>query len=103
MNEKQADYISYYRTMVIIRQFETLAVELFAAGKIPGFIHVSIGQEASAVGVCSCLRLDDYVTTTHRGHGHMIAKGADLKKMMAELFAKKTAVPGNRPSNPITK
>jgi len=90
MNENHENYISYYQTMVTIRQFETQAVELFAAGKIPGFIHVSIGQEASAVGVCSCLRGNDYVTTTHRGHGHMIAKGADLKKMMAELFAKKT-------------
>ncbi|MGA9537755.1 MAG: thiamine pyrophosphate-dependent dehydrogenase E1 component subunit alpha [Desulfobacterales bacterium] len=84
------DYLTVYRTMVTIRQFETLAGELFAAGKIPGFIHLSLGQEGSAVGVCSCLRKDDYLTTTHRGHGHMIAKGADLKKMVAELFGKKT-------------
>jgi TPP-dependent pyruvate/acetoin dehydrogenase alpha subunit len=84
------DYLAMYRTMVTIRQFETLAGELFAAGKIPGFIHLSLGQEGSAVGVCSCLRTDDYLTTTHRGHGHMIAKGADLKKMVAELFGKKT-------------
>jgi TPP-dependent pyruvate/acetoin dehydrogenase alpha subunit len=84
------EFIAMYRTMVTIRQFETLAGELFAAGKIPGFIHLSLGQEASAVGVCSCLRKDDYLTTTHRGHGHMIAKGADLKKMVAELFGKKT-------------
>jgi TPP-dependent pyruvate/acetoin dehydrogenase alpha subunit len=84
------DYLTMYRTMVTIRQFETLAGELFAAGKIPGFIHLSLGQEGSAVGVCSCLRTEDYLTTTHRGHGHMIAKGADLKKMVAELFGKKT-------------
>ena len=84
------DYLAMYRTMVTIRRFETLAGELFAAGKIPGFIHLSLGQEGSAVGVCSCLRTDDYLTTTHRGHGHMIAKGADLKKMVAELFGKKT-------------
>lgn len=90
MPEKKEDYIAMYRTMVTIRQFETLAGELFAAGKIPGFIHLSLGQEGSAVGVCSCLRADDYLTTTHRGHGHMIAKGADLKKMVAELFGKKT-------------
>jgi TPP-dependent pyruvate/acetoin dehydrogenase alpha subunit len=90
MTRQDEEYIAYYRTMVTIRQFETLAGEMFADGKIPGFIHLSIGQEASAVGVCSCLRDDDYLTTTHRGHGHMIAKGADPKKMVAELFGKKT-------------
>jgi pyruvate dehydrogenase E1 component alpha subunit len=90
MTKRDQEYLSYYRKMVTIRQFETLAAELFAASKIPGFIHLSIGQEASAVGVCSCLRADDYLTTTHRGHGHMIAKGADLKKMVAELFGKRT-------------
>jgi len=90
MSGQDQEYIAYYRTMVTIRQFETLAGELFAEGKIPGFIHLSIGQEASSVGVCSCLRDDDYLTTTHRGHGHMIAKGADLKKMVAELLGKKT-------------
>jgi acetoin:2,6-dichlorophenolindophenol oxidoreductase subunit alpha len=79
-----------YRTMVTIRQFETMAGEYFAAGQIPGFIHLSIGQEGSSTGVCSCLRPDDYVATTHRGHGHMIAKGADLKRMTAELFGKAT-------------
>jgi pyruvate dehydrogenase E1 component alpha subunit len=76
--------------MVTVRQFETMTGELFAEGKIPGFIHLSIGQEGSSVGVCSVLRPDDYLTTTHRGHGHMIAKGADLNKMVAELFGKKT-------------
>jgi pyruvate dehydrogenase E1 component alpha subunit len=90
MTNQNEEYLDIYRTMVTIRQFETLAGQLYAAGKIPGFIHLSIGQEASAVGVCSCLRDDDYLTTTHRGHGHMIAKGADLDKMVAELFGKKT-------------
>jgi len=90
MRDLDQKYIAYYRTMVTIRQFETMAGKFFADGKIPGFIHLSIGQEASAVGVCSCLRQDDYLTTTHRGHGHMIAKGADLKKMVAELLGKKT-------------
>ena len=88
MTQWDQEYLSYYRKMVTIRQFETLAGELFAASKIPGFIHLSIGQEASAVGVCSCLRADDYLTTTHRGHGHMIAKGAELKKMVAESIKK---------------
>jgi pyruvate dehydrogenase E1 component alpha subunit len=82
--------LAMYRTMVTVRQFETMAGEYFAAGQIPGFIHLSIGQEGSSVGVCSCLRPDDYVATTHRGHGHMIAKGADLKRMVAELFGKAT-------------
>ncbi|MBM4339323.1 MAG: thiamine pyrophosphate-dependent dehydrogenase E1 component subunit alpha [Deltaproteobacteria bacterium] len=82
--------LSLYRKMVTIRQFETLAGEMFAAGKIPGFIHLSIGQEASSVGVCSVLRPDDYITTTHRGHGHVIAKGGDLKRMFAELMGRKT-------------
>ena len=90
MTRQDQEYLAYYRTMVTIRQFEILAVGMYADGKIPGFIHSSIGQEASAVGVCSCLRKDDYLTTTHRGHGHMIAKGADLRKMVAELFGKKT-------------
>jgi len=90
MAEDAKDLLGFYRTMVMVRQFETMAAEYFAAGEIPGFIHLSIGQEASSVGVCSCLRPDDYVATTHRGHGHMIAKGADLNKMTAELFGKKT-------------
>jgi pyruvate dehydrogenase E1 component alpha subunit len=90
MSDDPKTLLSLYRTMVTIRCFETLAGELFAAGKIPGFIHLSIGQEASSVGVCSILRPDDYITTTHRGHGHVIAKGGNLKKMMAELSGRKT-------------
>lgn len=90
MGDNKKTLLDLYRQMVTIRQFETMAGEYFAAGKILGFIHLSIGQEASSVGVCSSLRPDDYVITTHRGHGHMIAKGADLKRMTAELFGKKT-------------
>ncbi|MGE5258884.1 MAG: thiamine pyrophosphate-dependent dehydrogenase E1 component subunit alpha [Hyphomicrobiales bacterium] len=90
MPEDKKTLLAIYRTMVTIRQFETMAGEYFAAGQIPGFIHLSIGQEGSSTGVCSCLRPDDYVATTHRGHGHMIAKGADLKRMVAELFGKAT-------------
>lgn len=89
MPDDKNTLLELYRTMVTVRQFEIMAGEHFAAGEIPGFIHLSIGQEASGVGVCSCLRKDDYVVTTHRGHGHMIAKGADLKRMTAELFGKR--------------
>jgi len=88
MSDSKKTLLELYRKMVTVRRFETMAGEHFAAGEIPGFIHLSIGQEGSSVGVCSCLREDDYVVTTHRGHGHMIAKGADLKRMTAELFGK---------------
>lgn len=77
-----------YRTMVTIREFETAASKLMAKGRLPGFIHLSIGQEAVAVGVCSILRHDDYLASTHRGHGHCIAKGGDVRPMMAELFGR---------------
>ncbi len=77
-------------TMLTIRAFEEKAGELFQQNMIPGFIHLSIGQEASAAGTCSVLRTDDYLATTHRGHGHMIAKGAELKRMFAELFGRST-------------
>lgn len=73
-----------------IREFESSAQEKFADGEMPGFIHLYIGQEAVATGVCQALDDDDYVTSTHRGHGHCIAKGLDPKKMMAELYGKET-------------
>jgi pyruvate dehydrogenase E1 component alpha subunit len=77
-----------YKVMKRIRIFEEKTSQLFAEGKIPGFIHVSIGQESVAAGVCTQLKETDYVITNHRGHGHMIAKGADIKKMMAEIFGR---------------
>ena len=79
-----------YLRMIRIREFESKAQSLFADGKIPGFVHLYLGEEAVATGVCACLRDDDYITSTHRGHGHIIAKGGDLKFMMAELFGKAT-------------
>jgi pyruvate dehydrogenase E1 component alpha subunit len=82
--------IDMYQKMVRIRVFEEKAVELYLQGKLPGFLHSSIGQEAVAVGACSALRDDDYMMSTHRGHGDIIAKGARVEGMMAELFAKKT-------------
>lgn len=86
-NEK---LIEMYRTMKKIREFETKAAELFAEGRIPGFVHLYIGEEAVATGVCANLKDSDYITSTHRGHGHIIAKGGDLKYMFAELYGKAT-------------
>jgi TPP-dependent pyruvate/acetoin dehydrogenase alpha subunit len=82
--------VDLLRTMVRIRRFEERAEELYLAGELPGFIHLSIGQEACAAGACLALRRDDYITSTHRGHGHCIAKGAPTDRMMAELYAKAT-------------
>jgi pyruvate dehydrogenase E1 component alpha subunit len=80
--------IKMYTTMVKIRTFENRVAELFADGKIPGFVHLYVGEEAVATGVCANLTDKDYITSTHRGHGHLIAKGGDNKKMMDELFGK---------------
>ena len=82
--------IEMYTTMVKIRMFETKVSELFAANKIPGVVHLYIGEEAVATGVCATLRNTDYITSTHRGHGHLLAKGGDVKRMLAEVFGKKT-------------
>jgi len=76
--------------MLRIRVFEQKVSELFAKGELDGFYHLYIGQEAVAVGCCAALNKDDYITSTHRGHGHVIAKGADICKMMAEIYGKKT-------------
>ncbi len=89
MSEKER-LLEMYKKMVTIRRFEEKVSDLFSKGFIPGFVHVCLGQEATAVGICSALRKDDYITSTHRGHGHCIAKGADVKYMMAELFGKAT-------------
>jgi acetoin:2,6-dichlorophenolindophenol oxidoreductase subunit alpha len=80
--------LAMYKGMVRIRAFETLAHELFLADKLPGNVHLYSGEEAIAVGVMAALRDDDFIASTHRGHGHMIAKGADVKTMMAELFGR---------------
>ncbi len=76
--------------MFTIRRFEEKVNELFLGGEIPGFVHLYIGEEAIATGVMANLRKTDYITSTHRGHGHTIAKGADLNRMMAEIFGKAT-------------
>jgi pyruvate dehydrogenase E1 component alpha subunit len=76
--------------MVKIRSFEEKVEKFFLAGEIPGFVHLYIGEESIATGVCANLTHKDYIQSTHRGHGHTIAKGADIKKMMAEIFGKET-------------
>jgi len=82
--------IEMLRKMIEIRFFEEKVFELYAQNLVPGTIHLYAGEEAVAVGVCSNLRKDDYITSTHRGHGHCIAKGADLKRTMAEILGKKS-------------
>lgn len=79
-----------YERMKLIRVFEDRVADLFAEGKLPGFVHLYAGEEAIAVGVCAHLGDRDYITSTHRGHGHCIAKGVDVKAMMAELYGKAT-------------
>ena len=79
-----------YKTMLTIRKFEERVAKLYASGDITGAAHLYIGEEAIATGVCANLKSDDYITSTHRGHGHLIAKGGKLNLMMAELFQKKT-------------
>ncbi|MCC6423914.1 MAG: thiamine pyrophosphate-dependent dehydrogenase E1 component subunit alpha [Phycisphaerales bacterium] len=84
-----ASALSLYEQMWLIRLFEEQALDLFRRGLIRGTVHPSIGQEAIAVGVCSVLRSSDGVLSTYRGHGHCIAKGADVRRMMAELMARR--------------
>ena len=79
-----------HRRMVRIRLFEEAAGRLFEQARIPGFIHLYVGQEAVAAGVCSALRDGDQISSTHRGHGHLVARGGDLNQMMAELMGKST-------------
>lgn len=91
-----SEWIELYRMMVLLRKFETRASELYRAGEMPGFIHLYIGQEAIATGVCAHLHDDDWVTSTHRGHGHALAKGVPPKELMAELYGRATGCCGGR-------
>jgi 2-oxoisovalerate dehydrogenase E1 component len=88
--------LELYRRMVTIRGFEDRVARLYADGEIPGFVHISIGQEASAAGACWPLSRADVITSTHRGHGHCIAKGLDPEGMFAELMAKETGTNAGR-------
>lgn len=87
--ETEEDRREALRRMLTIRQFDTKAGQYFADGEIPGFVHLYIGEEAVATGTCAALDPDDLISSTHRGHGHCIAKGLDPKLMMAELFGKR--------------
>ena len=82
------DGLELYRRMVLIRHFEEKVDELYRAARMPGLAHLYIGEEAVAVGVCAALRHDDYITSTHRGHGHCLAKGASVELMFAELLGR---------------
>lgn len=85
-----SDLLTAYRTMLTIRAFEEAAGAMYANGEIPGFVHLSIGQEAVAAGTCLHLRETDVITSTHRGHGHVLAKGLELRAMFAELMGRET-------------
>jgi TPP-dependent pyruvate/acetoin dehydrogenase alpha subunit len=86
------ELLQSYRVMRTIREFEERLHREFATGDIPGFVHLYAGEEAIAAGVCAHLRPDDYIASTHRGHGHAIAKGCDVKGMMAEIYGKRTGI-----------
>ena len=90
MKNNKEELLRLYRVMLTIRRFEERVVIDYHSGAIPGIVHSYIGQEAVATGVCTNLRLDDRIISNHRGHGHCIAKGADLKRMMAEIYGRKT-------------
>ncbi|MHA1798919.1 MAG: thiamine pyrophosphate-dependent dehydrogenase E1 component subunit alpha [Candidatus Helarchaeota archaeon] len=90
INLSEKKLLEMYETLYKIRNFELRIYDVFGEGVIPGTLHTYIGEEAVATGVCANLTKNDFITSTHRGHGHCIAKGASLNYMMAELFAKKT-------------
>jgi TPP-dependent pyruvate/acetoin dehydrogenase alpha subunit len=81
-----------FRTIALIRAFEESVGKYFARGEIPGFVHLSIGEEAVAAGVCATLDERDKITSTHRGHGHCLARGSDVDRMMAELYGRETGL-----------
>ena len=90
------ELLQVYQTMRTIREFEERVHVEFSRGDIPGFVHLYAGEEASAAGIMTHLRQDDHIASTHRGHGHCIAKGVDVKGMMAEIFGKKSGVCGGK-------
>jgi pyruvate dehydrogenase E1 component alpha subunit len=89
MSPNNEQLLRMYRLMLTIRRFEEAINDVYRAGLMPGLAHLYIGEEAVAVGVCEALRTDDYITSTHRGHGHCIAKGCKLNEMMAEVMGRR--------------
>ncbi|MEX3009580.1 thiamine pyrophosphate-dependent dehydrogenase E1 component subunit alpha [Hoeflea sp. TYP-13] len=96
MQMNREDLLESYRTMRTIRDFEERVHEEFSNGKIPGFVHLYAGEEASAVGVCSHLDGRDAIASTHRGHGHCIAKGCDVRSMMLEIYGRGDGLCGGK-------
>src|SRR4051794_8409577 len=96
MQLNREELIRAWRDMMTIRRFEERVQEEFSKGGIPGFVHLYAGEEASAVGMCQHLGPKDYIASTHRGHGHSIAKGCDVVGMMCELFAKQSGLCGGK-------
>ena len=90
MNIKNEKLISMYQTMYRIRKFESAVVNLFSQNLLRGSSHVYLGEEAVASGACHAIEKDDYIVSTHRGHGHCIAKGGKVDRMMAEIMGKST-------------
>ena len=82
MSQDKTELVEILRKMILIREFDLLAIELRKAKRIYGALHPYVGEEAVAVGVCAALRSSDRITSTHRGHGHCIAKGADINRML---------------------
>jgi TPP-dependent pyruvate/acetoin dehydrogenase alpha subunit len=96
MQHSRQFLLDSYRSMATIRRFEDRVHDEFAGGKIPGFVHLYAGEEASAVGVCSQLGTHDVIASTHRGHGHCIAKGCDVVSMMKEIYGRRDGLCGGK-------
>lgn len=95
-NLTREDLVEMYRMMILIRRFEETAIDYFKQGIVIGNMHMYIGEEAVATGVCKVLEKEDYIASTHRCDGHLIAKGADINAMMAELMGRENGICGGR-------
>ena len=95
-NSHGPDLLRLFETMTLLREFELRVQQNYKAGRMPGFVHLYIGQEAVAAGVCAHLKDTDWITSTHRGHGHALAKGVSARQVMAELYGRATGCNGGR-------